>query len=121
METENYKGITKKIYNQDFKGKFCMRFQCLYLCFNSLKYAAKVNVQYEKKKKNTLIYFNTNYCIEMKLVPIIMDYCLLQFDDLKFFLEVRLHRGRSLPNFNLFNVNFRIFQRNRKVHLSKSL
>ena len=31
-------------------------------------------------------YFNTNYCTEMKLVPINMDYCLLQFDALKIFL-----------------------------------
>ena len=36
-------------------------------------------------KKNP-IYFNTNYCTEMKLVPFIMDYYLLQFDALKFFL-----------------------------------
>ena len=52
----------------------------------------------------------------MKLVPIIMDYCLLQFDPLKFFLGVRLHGG-FLPNFNFFNVNPQIFQRNGKVHL----
>ena len=45
-----------------------------------------------KKKRNTPIYFNTNCHTEMKLVPIIMDYCLLQFDTLKFFLGVRLHR-----------------------------
>ena len=51
----------------------------------------------------------------MKLVPII-DYCLLQFDALKFFLEVRLHGV-----FNFFNVNPQIFQRNRKVHLSNCL
>ena len=31
----------------------------------------------QKKKRNTPIYFNTNYCGEMKLVPIIMDYCVL--------------------------------------------
>ena len=31
----------------------------------------------KKKKKNTSTYFNTNYRREMKLVPIIMDYCLL--------------------------------------------
>ena len=63
-----------------------------------------------KKKRNTPIYFNTNYRIDMKLVPIIMDYCLLQFDALKFFLGVRLHGGGSLPNFNFFNVNLQIFQ-----------
>ena len=54
----------------------------------------------------------------MKLVPILMDYCLLQFDTLKFFLRVRLHGGGSLLNFKFFNVNLKVFQRNRKVHLS---
>ena len=53
----------------------------------------------KKNQRNTYIYFNTNYRTEMKLVPIIMDYRLLQFDPLKFFLGVRLHRG-SLPNFD---------------------
>ena len=43
-----------------------------------------------KKKKNTPTYFNTNYRIEMKVVPTIMDYCENQFDALKFFLGVRL-------------------------------
>ena len=56
----------------------------------------------------------------MKLVPIILDYCLLQFDSLKFFLGVRLHGG-SLPNFNFFKVNLQIFQRNRKDHHSDCL
>ena len=66
----------------------------------------------KKKERNTPIYFNTNYRAEMKLVSIIMDYCLLQFDALKFFLGVRLHGG-SVPNFSFFNVNSLIFQRNR--------
>ena len=48
-----------------------------------------------KKKRNTPIYFSTNYLTEMKMVPIIMDYCLLQFDALKFILGVRLHGGVS--------------------------
>ena len=39
-----------------------------------------------RKKRNTPINFNTNYHIEMKLVPIITDYCLLQFDALKNYL-----------------------------------
>ena len=56
----------------------------------------------------------------MKLVPIIMVYCLLQFDGLKIFLGVRLH-GVSLPKFNFFNVSPQIFQWNRKVHLSNCL
>ena len=67
-----------------------------------------------KKQRNTPIYFNANYRREIKLVPIIN---LLQFDDLNFFLGVRL-RGRSQPSFNFFNINPQFFQRNRKVHLS---
>ena len=55
-------------------------------------------------KKYAPIYFNKNYSTEMKLVQIITEYCLLQFDALKFFLEVLLHVG-CLPNFNFFNVN----------------
>ena len=54
----------------------------------------------------------------MKLVSIIMDYCLLTA--LKFFLRVRPYGG-SQPNFNFFNVNPQIFQRNRKVHLTNCL
>ena len=69
------------------------------------------------KKKKIPISFNMNYRREVKLVPIIIDYCLLQFDALKFFLRVRLH-GKSLSNFNFLNVNPQIFQWNRKVHLS---
>ena len=53
----------------------------------------------KKKEKNTVINSNTIYRGEMKLVSINMDYCLVQFDALKFFLEVRLHGG-SQPNFS---------------------
>ena len=56
----------------------------------------------------------------MKLIPNIMDYCLLQFDALKFFFGVRLHE-RSEPIFNFFNVNPQNFQRNRKVQHSNCL
>ena len=56
----------------------------------------------------------------MKLVPIIMEYSLLHFDALKCFLGVRLHGG-SQPNFTFFNVNTKIFQRNRKVHVTNCL
>ena len=53
------------------------------------------NVQYEqsvkKRKKNTPSYFNRNYVTEMKLTSNIMDYCLLQFNALKFFLGVHLN------------------------------
>ena len=58
----------------------------------------------------------------MKLVLIIMDYCLLQFDALNFFFGLRLHGGGgSLPNFNFFKVNPQMFQWNRKDHLSSCL
>ena len=52
-----------------------------------------------QKKWNTPINSVTNYRREMKLTPINMDYCLLQFDALKFFLRIHVHE-RSLPNFN---------------------
>ena len=68
----------------------------------------RISVMYykSKKKRSTPIHINTNYRTEteMKLVPIIMDNCLLQFDALKFFLRVCLH-GRSLPNINFFDIN----------------
>ena len=59
-------------------------------------FSSTVGQKKEKKKRNTPIYFNTNYLTEMKLVPIITDYCLLQFDVLKFFFGVRLHEGLNL-------------------------
>ena len=34
---------------------------------------------------------NTNYFRKMKLVPINVDYCVLQFDVLKLVIEIRLH------------------------------
>ena len=71
------------------------------------------------KKQNTL-YFNANYRTEMKLLPIIMDYCPLQLDGLKIFVGVCLHGGFQ-PKFNFFNANPQISQRNRKVHLTNSL
>ena len=45
----------------------------------------KCTVGQKKKKRNTPICFNTNYRLEMKLAPNIMDYCLLQFNTLHFF------------------------------------
>ena len=46
------------------------------------KYSSNVEMySRSKKKRNIPIYFNTNYHTEMKLVSIIMDYCLLQFDE----------------------------------------
>ena len=49
-----------------------------------------------------------------------MDYYVLQFDDLKFVLEARLHR-RSVPNFNFFNVKAQISHRNCKGYHSNCL
>ena len=57
-----------------------------------------LNVQSIEEKKNIPINSNTYYHREMKLVPINMDYYLLQFDALKFVLGVRLCKG--LPNFD---------------------
>ena len=54
----------------------------------------------------------------MKLVPANMDYCLLQFNALKFDLGVHLHGGGSVTNINFYNVKPQIWQENRKVHLS---
>ena len=62
----------------------------------------------KKEEKGTPpINSNTNYLGEIKLIPTIMDNCLLQFDNIKFDLGVRLHGG-SLPNFNFFSVNTQI-------------
>ena len=107
-------------------GQYCaqdhfFRIQLLMLQ-NAVVFLLKTLVMYNRsnKKRNTPIYFNKNYRTEMKVVPIIIYYCLLQFDALKFFLGVRLH-GEFQPNFNFFNVNPQIFQRNRKVHLINCL
>ena len=71
-------------------------------------------------KKRNPIYFNTNYRTEMKLVPIIMDYFLLQFDAFKFFLGGP-SIWVSLFNFNFININPEIFHQNCKLHLSNYL
>ena len=57
------------------------------------------NVQSVKNKRKTPINSNANYRKEMKLVPINMNYCQLQFDAIQFFLWVNLHGG-CIPNFN---------------------
>ena len=107
---------------------FCNQFDIE--CFNTKKLDSKHcsitldkhNVQLVKKKeKETPVFIATEiYCTEMKLVPIIMDYCLHQFYALNFFLGFRL-LGWSLLNFNFFSVYPKIFQRNRKIHLSNRL
>ena len=50
----------------------------------------------QKRNWNTPINSSTNNRSEMKLVPIIMDYCRLQFNALKFFFVVPLHEGLHL-------------------------
>ena len=65
--------------------------------------------------KKKPINFNTNYRREMEFVPINVDYFLLKFDTLKFFLGVRLHGGPQ-PNFNFLNVNCLILK---KIKLGK--
>ena len=86
-----------------------------------LKYCERtIGLKKMEIKRNVPINSNTNNRRKIKLVPLNMDNCLLQFDTLKFFLGVGLHGG-SQPNFNFFNVNHQIFQRNRKVHLSNRL
>ena len=112
------KKSTFKYYIVQIFNDICFYIWCKF--FYSLKLSWIKEYVQQVKKKNTPIYFNTNYRMEMKLVPIIMDYCLLQFDALIFFFGVRLHGG-SLPNFNFFNVNPQFFQLNRKVHLSNCL
>ena len=61
----------------------------LYKDVSTYAKACKCTVGQKKKKKP--IYLNTNYRAEMKLVRVIMDYCLIQFGALKFILGVRLH------------------------------
>ena len=62
------------------------------------------SVKKKKTKHNTSFNFNTNYHKEVKCIPIGMDYWLLQFEALKFFLGASPH-GESLPNFNFSNKN----------------
>ena len=67
--------------------RFSLKMHSVKTCVQFLDLACIVGKR-KKKERNTPIYFNTNYRTEMKLVPVIMDYCLLQFDALKFFLGV---------------------------------
>ena len=71
-------------------------------------------------QKETPINSNTNYLREMKLLPINMEYCLLESEALNFFLGFRLDGG-SLLNVNSFNVNPKIRHGNYKVHRSNCL
>ena len=109
--------ICKSLWCALFLINDCCSIETFYKCYTLQNiYICMYSRSKKKEEKNIPIYFKTNYRTEMKLVPIIVEYCLLQFDALKFFLGVHLHEG-SLPNFNFFNVNPQIFERNRKVYL----
>ena len=58
--------------------RILLKYIFLYQCYERIHYLF-LALMYSRsnKKRNTPIYFNTNYRREMKLVPIIMDYCLL--------------------------------------------
>ena len=76
------------------------------LCIRFYKHSReKIN---KKEKPNIPIYFNPNYRREMKLVPIIMDYCLFQFDALKFFWGSVYTEDLYLILI-FFNLNLQIF------------
>ena len=66
----------------------------IFITGHVLVHVQSVKKKEKEKKRKTLIHFNTNESSEMKLIPINVDYCLLQFEALNFFLEVRLHGGR---------------------------
>ena len=68
-----------------------------------------------KKKWNIPVNSNTKYSTEMKLVPIYMDYFLLQLDSLQVYLGEYLY-GKFLPNYKFFNVNSQIRRKNGKIH-----
>ena len=65
------------------------------------------NKKKRKKEEHPYIYFNTNYRREMKLIPINIDYFLLQFEALKYFLG-SVYMVGSPPKFDFFNVNSQI-------------
>ena len=104
LKISNFNTHWRIKYNHDriYLGKIAEVHKIEHENWENIHYPPKVKVQKVKKKKkkkknrNTPIYFNTNYHRKMKLVPIIMDYWLLQLDALKFFLGVRLYRGLYL-------------------------
>ena len=104
---------------------------CHYACWLQLLYfflhalyihgCDSMHSRSKKIESNTPINCNADYRREMKLISINMDYCLLQVDELKFSLGVRLHGGGSLPNFHFFNVDTQISKWNHKVHHSNCI
>ena len=90
----------------------CVLEQSNFLCFLKFLFNSIFNMLFSilvpctvgQKKRNTPVNSNTNYLREMKLIPINMNYYLLQFDAIKFLLDFRLYGGGSLPNFNLNRI-----------------
>ena len=68
----------------------------------------------QTNKQKTLLFISIQivytYRTEMKLEPLIINYCLLQFNALKFSLGVRLSGG-SLPNFKFLQYEPRFFNK----------
>ena len=87
---QKYKKKKKVSLNQVLENDSLLSQMNVYTMYSRLKKKKE-----RKKERNTPIYFNTNYNTKMKLVLIIMNYCLFRFDALKFFLGVRLHGGVS--------------------------
>ena len=71
---------------------------------------SRSNKQTNKQTKQT-IYFNTNYPRKVELVPLNMDYCLLQFEALIFFLGSVYTGEGALPNCNFFKVSLQILNK----------
>ena len=67
-----------------------------------MKYVCTVSQK--KKKKNIPSNFNTNYCKEMKLVPINRDYNLVSFDPFEFSLGGVYMGGGGLYLTLIFSV-----------------
>ena len=65
------------IINEDFIFFFQNHYFTSYEIIEQLSFNAYKSNKCKVGQNDTPIYFNTNYCREMKLVPIIMDYCLL--------------------------------------------
>ena len=102
----------------------CHRISSISGEYKKLEFSLNKNMHmYSWSKEKRKPYSNTNYCREMKLVPINMN-CLLQFGALKFFLVVTylylVLRGGLNLTLIFFNLNPQQHprQRNRKVYRS---
>ena len=92
----NYKAYNKNECSADNKFFFyCVRESCASSLPDTLFCAMYRRSKKNKTKYLYVIYISTNYRTEMEPVSIIMDYYLLQFDALNFFLRVRQQGGVS--------------------------